>query len=170
MGSIFQSNGMSGTDSKFGQLTKNPVSRASRAVGGKDGLALMEVMIATFLVLIVFAGGFGALAQGSRLIEISRDETRASQFLQSEVEDIRTYNWDSLITLPIEAKYFPESSFTDAYATRYTVKRLIDTRSSTQKLVTVQVAWMDNSGTGHLREYKTVVSKDGLYDFYYRSF
>ena len=90
MGSIFQSNGMSGTDSKFGQLTNNPASRASRAVGGKDGLALMEVMIATFLVLIVFAGGFGALAQGSRLIEISRDETRASQFLQSEVEDIRT--------------------------------------------------------------------------------
>lgn len=111
MGSIFQSNGMSGTDRKFGQLTKNP---ASRAVGGKDGFTLMEVMIATFLVLIVFAGGFGALAQGNRLIEISRDETRASQVLQSEVEDIRTYNWDSLITLPIEAKYSPESSFTDA--------------------------------------------------------
>jgi len=69
-----------------------------------------------------------------------------------------------------EANYSPEFSFTDAYATRYTLKRLINTRSSTQTLVTVQVAWMDNSGTRHLREYKTVVSKDGLYDFYYRSF
>lgn len=145
-------------------------SRKRKIAESKAGFTLMEVMIATFLVVIIFAGGFGALAQGNRLIEISRDETRASQVLQSEVEDIRTYNWDALIALPTEAKYSPESSFTDAYATRYTVKRLIDTRSSTQKLVTVKVAWMDNSGKGHLREYKTVVSKDGLYDFHYRSF
>jgi len=136
----------------------------------KAGYTLMQVMIATFLVVIVFAGGLGALAQANRLIEISRDETRASQVLQSEVEDLRTYNWDALIALPAEAKYSPQSSFTDAYAARYTVKRMITTRSSTQKLVTIQVGWLDNSGSGHLREYITVVSKDGLYDFYHRSF
>lgn len=158
---------MSDSDGKFGNLTKNP---ASRVLGRKDGFTLMEVMIATFLVLIVFAGGFGALAQGNRLIEISRDETRASQVLQSEVEDLRTYNWDALITLSTDETYSPQSSFTDAYATRYTVRRLIATRSSTQKLVTIQVSWTDNSGANHMREYITVVSKDGLYDFYYRSF
>ena len=47
----------------------------------------------TLVVVIVFAGGFGALAQGNRLIEISRDETRAYQILQSDIEDLHTLNW-----------------------------------------------------------------------------
>ena len=127
-------------------------------------------MIATFLVVIVFAGGFGALAQGNRLIEISRDETRASQVLQSEVEDLRTYNWDALIALPAEAKYSPQSSFTDAYAERYDVTRVITTRSTTERLVTLFVTWNDNRGTPHTREYITLITQNGLYDYYYRSF
>ena len=47
----------------------------------------------TLVVAIVFATGFGALAQGNRLIEISRDETRAKQILQSDIEDLHTLNW-----------------------------------------------------------------------------
>lgn len=135
----------------------------------KAGYTLMEVMIATFLVVIIFAGGFGALLQGNKLIEISRDETRASQVLQSEIEELRAYNWDALIALNAESKYSPQASFTDAYATRYTVKRTIATRSSTQKRVTIQVFWTDNGGTEHMREYITLVTKEGLYDFYYRT-
>ena len=47
----------------------------------------------TLVVAIVFATGFGALAQGNRLIEISRDETRAYQILQSDIEDLHTLSW-----------------------------------------------------------------------------
>ena len=47
----------------------------------------------TLVVAIVFATGFGALAQGNRLIEISRDETRAHQILQSDIEGLHTLSW-----------------------------------------------------------------------------
>ena len=148
--------------------------RIARAtLGGKrskDGFTLIEVMVGTALMLVIFAGGFGALMQGNRLIEGSRDETRASQILQSEIEDLRTHDWATLTALPTEAKYSPQSSFTDAYAERYTVKRTIATRSATQRRVTVLVAWTDNRNTTHTREYITLITKDGLYDYYYRSF
>lgn len=155
----------------------NHLAKKKRATGlafgganSKGGFTLIEVMVGATLILVIFAGGFGALIQGNRLIESSRDETRASQILQSEIEDLRTHDWATLTALDAEAKYNPQSSFTDAYATRYTVKRLIATRSATQKRVTLQVAWVDSRSTTHTREYITLITKDGLYDYYYRSF
>ena len=58
-----------------------------------EGFTRVELMISTVVLLVIFAGGFGALHQGNRLIEIVRDETRAGQILQSEIEDLRTLNW-----------------------------------------------------------------------------
>lgn len=73
----------------------------------KAGFTLVEVMVSTLLMMIIFGGGFGALVHGNRLIEASRDETRASQILQSEVEDLRTYDWTALTALDAEASYSP---------------------------------------------------------------
>ncbi len=122
------------------------------------------------VMLVIFAGGFGALHQGNKLVEIARDETRASQVLQSEIEDLRTLDWASLNALNADATYSPQSSFTDAYANRYSIRRKITNRSSTERKVVLEVSWTDNRGTDHMREYITLVAKDGLYDYYYRSF
>ncbi len=135
-----------------------------------EGFTMIEVLIAMTVLLVVFAGGFGALHQGNKLIETARDETRASQVLQSEIEDLRTLDWATLATLSSEATYAPKSEFTDAYSSRYSVKRKIATRSATEKRVTMQVTWTDNRGTDHTREYITLIAKNGLYDYYYRSF
>jgi len=152
--------------SKISRLDRNGLSRSF----SKAGFTLVEVMVSTLLMMIIFGGGFGALVHGNRLIEASRDETRASQILQSEVEDLRTYDWTTLTALDTDAQYPPQSSFTDAYSVRYTVKRLISTRSLTQRRVTMQVTWTDSGSLSHSREYITLISKDGLYDYYYRSF
>ena len=127
-------------------------------------------MISTVVLLVIFAGGFGALHQGNRLVEISRDETRAGQILQSEIEDLRTLNWTELTSLNVKSQYDPQSSFTDAYAERYDVTRVITTRSATERLVTLFVTWNDNRGNPHTREYITLITQNGLYDHYYRSF
>jgi hypothetical protein len=104
------------------------------------------------------------LLYGKRLVKASRDETRASQILKSEVEDLRAYDWMTLVALDGEANYVPQSSFTDTYSTCYTVKRIISMRSATQRRVTMQVAWTDNGGLSHSREYITLIAKNGLYD------
>jgi type II secretory pathway pseudopilin PulG len=144
--------------------------RGCPPVSACGGFTLIEVVIAMTLAMIIFAGGFGALAYGTRLVEISRDETRASQILQSEIEDLRTFSWAKLILEPTSKVSSPQTSFSDTYADRYSIKREIAARSATQKQVTVKVSWTDNRGTSHTREYMTLVTQDGLYDFYYRSF
>lgn len=131
---------------------------------------MVEVMISMSVMLVIFAGGFGALYQGNRLVEIARDETRASQVLQSEIEDLRTLDWATLNALNNDATYSAQSSFTDAYANRYTITRKITNRSATERRVVLEVAWTDSRGTDHMREYITLIAKDGLYDYYYRSF
>lgn len=135
-----------------------------------NGFTLIEVMVSMVVLLVIFAGGFGALNFGNKLIETARDETRASQVLQSEIEDLRTMDWTGLTALNSEVSYAPKSEFTDAYSSRYAVKRKIATRSATERKVTMQVSWIDNRGTTHSREYITLIAKDGLYDYYYRSF
>ena len=146
-----------------------PLDRKSVRLASKRGSTLVEVMMSSIIILVVLLAGFGALIQGNRLIEVSRDETRVSQVLQSEIEELRSYDWATLIALNAESTYAPSSSFTDAYSARFTIKRKISTRSSLQKRVTMQVSWTDNRGTSHMREYITLISKDGLYDFYYRT-
>ena len=127
-------------------------------------------MVATVLTLIILSAGFGALRQGGRLIELARDETRASQILQSEIESLRTYHWADLTAEDPVKTYFPTDSFTSAYSTRYEISRAITTRSSTQRRITLRVTWSDTRGAEHIREYITLISKDGLYDYYYRTF
>jgi len=141
-----------------------------RKSSSNAGFTLIEVMVATVLLLVILGGGFGALVQGHRLVEAARDETRASQILQSELEDIRTYDWATLTALNATASYSPQESFTDAYSTRYAIRRNISTRSATQRRIRLQVDWTDNGGSSHMREFVTLISKDGLYDYYYRSF
>ena len=141
-----------------------------RRLSSTRGFTLVELMISTVVLLVIFAGGFGALHQGNRLIEIARDETRAGQILQSEIEDLRTLNWTEVTELNAEAEYDPQSSFTNAYAERYDLTRVITTRSTTERLVTLFVTWNDNRGTPHTREYITLITQNGLYDYYYRSF
>lgn len=141
-----------------------------RKASSNSGFTLVEVMVAAVLLLLILSAGFGALSRGMRLIELSRDETRASQILQSEIEWLRTYHWTALNALPAESVYSPVDLFTSAYADRYEITRAITTRSSTQRRVTMQVAWTDNRGMDHVREYMTLISKDGLYDYYYRTF
>lgn len=145
------------------------IGKKRERLASEKGFTLVEVMMASVIILVVLLAGFGALIQGNRLIEVSRDETRVSQVLQSEIEELRSYDWATLIALNAESTYAPNSSFTDSYSTRFTVKRKISTRSSLQKRVTMQVSWTDNKGTAHMREYITLISKDGLYDFYYRT-
>lgn len=145
-------------------------SDTRQRLSSTQGFTLVELMISTVVLLVIFAGGFGALHQGNRLIEIARDETRAGQILQSEIEDLRTLNWTELTALNVKAQYDPQSSFTDAYAERYDVTRVIATRSATERLVTLFVTWNDNRGSPHTREYITLITQNGLYDYYYRSF
>ncbi len=145
-------------------------SKGRSLISRGDGFTLIEVMISSLVFAVVMMGVFGALKRGNDLVEHSRDETRVTQILQSELEDLRTKNWAELTALPASATYSPKGRFVAAFGNRYSCSRSISTRATDQKEVVVSVSWNDNNGMSHSREYKTWITKGGLSDYYYRSF
>lgn len=117
---------------------------------------------------MVMAGVFATYALGMRMIQDARDEIRASQIVQSEMEALRTYNWTDISSLSSIAIVTPQGKFVNQFANRYRMLRHVNTLNSNQKSVTFLVWW--NNGRGvQTRQFSTVITRDGLNDYFYRS-
>jgi len=136
-------------------------------IAGKGGFTLMEVGVAVTVLTTVFVGGFGSLLMGYNLIESSRDQTRASQILQSEFEEIRTMNWADLDALPATDTYAPSTDFVDAFGNKYSITRAVTNKHVDQKQISVVVTWTEGAKTKTL-EYITWYTEDGFSDYYFR--
>ncbi len=135
------------------------------------GFTLIEVMIGTVLLSLILAGGLAALIHGYRTIESARDVTRVSQIIQSEIEAIRTHNWEQLSNMPEQKTQVPlHGSFAARFAERYTVYREVVPNSDTQKSIIVTVEWTAPNGVQRQQRNYTRVTKGGLNDYFYRTF
>jgi len=137
---------------------------------GISGSTLIELMMAVFILGLVFAGAFSMLGQGYVIIENARDSTRAAQILQNQMESLRTKNWTELTAMPAKVTFNPDISFIGAYADRYTITRTITTPKVDQRDVVISVSYTDSNGRTRNPFYMTTYTKDGLNDFYYRTY
>src|SRR5690606_18120706 len=73
------------------------------------GFTIVEVMLATFVMSFGIATSIIALQTGFKAIDVARDQTLASQIMQSEIERLRLWPWskstpasvvDSITELP----------------------------------------------------------------------
>lgn len=141
-----------------------------------SGYTLVEVIIASYILTVVFAALFGAIGQGMNMVEYSRDLTRVSQILQSEMEELRTLNWEELedmkATTPFEI-YSPETKFNTAFNQRYTIYRQVlahPVNTSDMLRVRLYVVWnAPGAGGFQWRLLTTDFTEDGLNDYYYRN-
>ena len=123
----------------------------------------MTMLIASMLHL---------LKQGNYLVELSRDHTRITQIIQSEIEDLRTLNWTDLEAMQQFEVFTPEGRFVAAYASDYSCFRYVidSTENPTEeKWVWVYGTWTDSMNRTHWTWFFTQFSKGGLNDYYYRS-
>ena len=134
------------------------------------GTSLVELMIAVVILGMVFGSAFGVLGQGFNIIETSRDYTRVSQILQSEMESLRTKNWTELTALPAKAEFEPDPSFVLAFKDRYTCTRVLTKPEVDQRKILLIVSWKTRKGPLHTRFYTTKYTKNGINDFYIRTF
>ena len=61
----------------------------------QSAFTLVEVMISTFIFGLVILVALVSVGKGIELVYASRQNTRASQILQSELELLRTLPWDT---------------------------------------------------------------------------
>lgn len=135
----------------------------------RKGFTLTEVVVALGIFSMVIAGGLIGLRRGYELIGNSRDYTRISQILQSEVEALRTLAWEDLIELSDNKLIEVETQFDLSAYDAYTVRRKIYTESSTLRRVEMTVSFKNDQGRLVTLKYLTFFTKGGVNDYFYRT-
>ncbi len=137
----------------------------------KEGFTLVEVIVSMFLLGITFSAAFGTYFLGLDMINDSREEIRASQIIQSEMERLRTKNWLQMkkMTATPGASFEPSGEFAQIYSTKYNAYRyVISLGAGDRMLVAIRVEWMNSKGMTSVRWFNTVFTQNGLNDYYYR--
>ena len=138
--------------------------------------------MATFVMAFGISTSIIALQMGFRAIDVARDETLASQIMQSEIERLRLWPWskstpasvvDSITELPSSEAVSLASTFASntKVTNRFSVTRTVanDPAEPTRNVryITIAVSWKGYDGRSHTRTFTTMYAKDGLYDYYY---
>jgi Prokaryotic N-terminal methylation motif len=140
---------------------------------------LVEVMIGSALFAMCALASYLGLAQGLQILQLTREDLRATQILQDKTEIIRLYTWEQLTN-----SAFISSSFTDyfnpagvtngssgaAYFGTVTITNapMTEGYAADLKLVTFQLSWT-NHDTLHQRQIITLASRYGLHNYIYGS-
>jgi phosphoenolpyruvate carboxylase len=126
----------------------------------------------TFIMAFGLATAVITIMSGLRSIDVARNMTLASQVLQSEMERLRLMSWSEVSALSATANVDLSTVFTSdpTLATRYTLVRSIadvSGKAGEMKSITLAVTWSNTDGRSLSRQFQTVYTKDGLYDYYY---
>lgn len=134
----------------------------------QGAFTLIEVMVAMIVFSMVIAGGLVGISRGFELIDTTRNYTRSSQVLQSELELLRTLAWstfsqlsDSELTEKFQEQIvaqFGADSYVGAVATELTGGDLMQ--------VVVTVDWSARKGRVHTLNYVTFFTDGGVNDYY----
>lgn len=127
--------------------------------------------MAVFILGLGIAGCLISLRLAFGMVEMARDQTLASQFLQAEIETLRLKNWTQLIALPAEEVFAIHGDFGEDLADRYTCTRQIEQARAgvNVKRIIVQATWATRNGVDRELTYETRIAKNGINDYYYRS-
>lgn len=117
---------------------------------------------------MVIAGGLSGVSRGFDILGDSRNFTRVSQILQSEIESLRSLSWQELTDLPENAEISLDTQFDTSAYNLYGVSREIISVEDEIRQVNVIVSHENGRGRLITLKYITFFSKGGLNDYYYR--
>lgn len=141
------------------------------------GFTLLEVAMATFVLTFGIASGLIALQAGLKTLDVARGTTLASQLLQSEMENLRLQSWSDIesqegtsnIDLDVLLSDQPEArSVADGFQfvlTR-TVQDVSGREGDMMELI-LRATWKTIDGRTLNRSFRTIYTRNGLYDYYY---
>ncbi|MGZ0657209.1 prepilin-type N-terminal cleavage/methylation domain-containing protein [Coraliomargarita sp. W4R53] len=140
-----------------------------RYTARRSGFTLTEVIMAIGIFTMVIAGGLSGVRRGFDILRDSRNYTRVSQILQSEVESLRTLSWEDLIALPDNVKIDVDTQFDTRAYDMYTVRRRIIDTGVDLRQVEVAVSYENDRGRLVTLRYQTFFTRGGLNDYFYRA-
>ena len=141
---------------------------------------IVEVVVATVIIAIAGAGVITSVNYGLFIMQLARENARASQIMLERLESVRLYNWTEVTN----AGYVP-STFTDVYDPQAPTNSQGATYSGTltvanpvfgtttpsysnvMRQFTVTLQWTTMGKVPHTRSLTTYVAKDGLQNYVY---
>lgn len=139
---------------------------------------MAEVLVGVAILGILFVTLYAAFSSGFAVIQLARENLRATQVIQEKMETIRLYSWDQINTpgfIPkeFEAPFYPVGAHAglEPGLTYYGKVAISDapmgeSYGAEVKLVKVTLKWT----SGRLerqREVQTFVSRYGLQNYIY---
>jgi len=147
-----------------------------RAAVRHHAFTLMEVMLAVVIVGVEFVSLYVAISQGFAVVQSARENLRATQIMQEQVEVIRVLDWDKVTTTPspwnFNASFYPGGGTNQGIIYTGTIAvsdaPVPAAYSADVRLVVVSVSWTNgaNARLSRNRELRTLVSRYGLHNYF----
>ena len=150
-----------------------------RIRGGKkprSGVTLVDVILAIALLGVMAGGVLGCFRYGLFVMQLARENQRATQIALAKVETIRIYNWSQVTN----GTFIP-TAFTDVYdptgptngrGAIYTGTLCITnfplntSCAANMRQLTVTLNWTTRN-VSHTRSVSTYIAKDGMQNYVY---
>lgn len=141
----------------------------SRRKSSRSGFTLIEGMIGVFLLSVTVAACLMSLRVMFLQMENVRNNSLASQILQSEIENLRLLDWAKVAVLE-SGEFDMDEEFADTHARDFERRLIVREMHPNLREVTLEVEWTGVGGAVSARRYVTYFSRNGLHDYDYRAF
>jgi hypothetical protein len=143
----------------------------------QKGTSIVEVVISTCILSIMAAGIMGCFAYGFSIMELARENQRATQIILEKFETVRLYNWDQVlkpgfIPATFDDIYDPqaaEGSRGAAYHGTITVTNVPfnTSYSGNMRELVIRLTWTGGRNMARTRTMSTFIAKDGIQNYVY---
>ena len=151
-------------------------NKLNRAAVRDRAFTLMEVMLAVVIVGVEFVSLYVAISQGFAVVQSARENLRATQIMQEQVEVIRVLDWDKVTKTPspwsFNASFYPANGtnpgITYSGSIAVTDAPVPPAYSADMRLVVVSLSWTNGANARIMRnrELRTLVSRYGLHNYF----
>jgi Tfp pilus assembly protein PilV len=146
----------------------------------KHAFTLAEVLIAGALVTVIAATLFGAFSMGFTVIQISRDDLRATQIMMQKMEAIRLFTWSQVLNTnylkPVFQEYYDPAGVTSGsqgsvytgFVTATVPTNVASAYETNMRTITVTLYWTNYNGRKpiiHSRQMQSNVAKNGMQNY-----
>lgn len=151
-----------------------------RAKARREGFTISETLIATVVVAVMAGALFGAFSLSFSVMQITRDDLRATQIAMQKMEAIRLFAWSQVLDTnyvkPTFVEFYDPSA--PALSSAGSVYRGVVTTSipadlpeayqTNMRTITVTVYWTNYNGKKpivHSRQMQTCVARYGMQNY-----
>jgi hypothetical protein len=157
-----------------------PAEASARAVAPGNGFTITETLIAGALVSVIAVTLFGAFSFGFTVLQISRDDLRATQIMMQKMEAIRLFTWSQVLNpnylKPSFVEYYDpagvgsgsQGSTYRGFVTATVPTNVPAAYQTNMRTITVTVYWTNYNGSKaivHSRAMQSNVSKNGMQNY-----